>query len=86
MPVLSSSTLISQRLIPSSPTHQTLPGAAEHTCHADGACPCPQEILDQSQLPLNFLVFGGVSAACAVAPVNPNDTYLVGSIPIKACS
>ena len=44
----------------------------------------PQQILDQSTLPLNFLVFGGVSAACMSAPVNPADTYLVGSIPIKA--
>ena len=35
-------------------------------------------------LPLNFLVLGGVSAACAQAPVNPAQTYLVGSIPIKA--
>lgn len=42
-----------------------------------------QQLMDQAVAPLNFLALGGVSAACALAPVNPYQNYLVGSIPIK---
>ncbi len=57
----------------------------DHASSADaGLRTVSQQILDQASLPLNFLALGGVSAACALAPVDPGQYYLVGSIPIKA--